>query len=97
MYYLHPTPEWNAFRRTPKPQQKLDANGQPMFERFPRAGLPARPLLDYRILPDTVSITFHRIKISILSNTSSRSAAEKSFGGSSCGGGWILECTGTTS
>ena len=56
MYYLQPTPEWIAFRGTAKPPQKVDANGQPMFERFPRQGQPPRPLLDFRILPDTVSL-----------------------------------------
>lgn len=56
MYYLNPTPEWTAFRGTPKPPQKVDANGQPMFERFPRQGQQARPLLDFPILPDTVSV-----------------------------------------
>ena len=55
MYYLHPTREWHAFRSTPQPPQKLDAQGQPMFERQPRQGQPARPLLDFPILPDTVS------------------------------------------
>ena len=55
MYYLHAPPEWTTFRATPSPQQKLDANGQPMIERFPRQGNPARRLLDFPILPDTVS------------------------------------------
>lgn len=56
MYYLHPTPEWAAFRGTAQPQQKVDTNGQPMVERFPQQGQPPRPLLDFRILPDTVSL-----------------------------------------
>ena len=55
MYYLNPTREWHAFRSTPQPPQKLDAQGQPMFERQPRQGEAARPLLDFPILPDTVS------------------------------------------
>ena len=55
MYYLHPPPEWTEFRAAARPPQKLDANGQPMFERFPRQGQTARPLLDFSILPDTVS------------------------------------------
>lgn len=55
MYYLHAPPEWTTFRTSGAPQQKLDANGQPMVERFPRQGHPARPLLDFPILPDTVS------------------------------------------
>lgn len=56
MYYLHPPPEWTAFRHTISPPQKVDANGQPMVERYPRQDQPARPLLDFRILPDTVSL-----------------------------------------
>ena len=56
MYYLHPTPEWVAFRRTPQPAQMRDAQGRPMVERFPRQGLPARPLLDFPILPERVRV-----------------------------------------
>lgn len=56
MYYLHPPAEWTAFRGTASPQQRTDANAQPMCERFPRQGQPARPLLDFPILPDTVSL-----------------------------------------
>ena len=80
MYYLNPTPEWAAFRGTTQPQQKLDANGQPMVERFPRQGQPARPLLDFPILPDTVS---HSLLVSNgpSFNTYYRSAAAKSCGG----------------
>ena len=55
MYYLHPPPEWTAFRQTATPVGMRDANGQVMVERFPRQGMPARPLLDYPILPVTVS------------------------------------------
>lgn len=54
MYYLQPTAEWTAFRGTAQPPQKVDANGQGMVERFPHQGQPARPLLDFQILPDTV-------------------------------------------
>ena len=52
MYYLHPPAEWTAFRSTPRPSQKTDANGQPMVERFPAPGQPPRPLLDFQILSD---------------------------------------------
>ncbi|CAF9936459.1 hypothetical protein IMSHALPRED_010768 [Imshaugia aleurites] len=48
MYYLHPPAEWTAFRSTPRPSQKTDANGQPMVERFPAPGQPPRPLLDFQ-------------------------------------------------
>ena len=80
MYYLHPTPEWTTFRRSGRPQQKVDANNNPMFERFPRQGQPPRPLLNFPILPDTVSA--HRPTCSqFCFNTCHRSAAEKIFGG----------------
>ena len=80
MYYLNPTPEWTAFRRSGQPQQKRDANNNPMFERFPRQGQPPRPLLDFPILPDTVSV--HRpICFESRFNTCHRSAAERSSGG----------------
>lgn len=80
MYYLRPTPEWIAFRGTAQPPQKLDANGQGMVERFPQAGQPPRPLLDFTILPDTVS-AFLLTWIEPTSNTSSRSAAKRNYGG----------------
>lgn len=56
MYMLHPTPEWKAARKNAKPAQKLDQNGQPMFERYPEVGTAARAILDYRGLPDTVRL-----------------------------------------
>lgn len=54
MYMLSPTPEWRAARGSPKPAQKIDHNGQPVWERYPVVGQPARALLDYKGLPDTV-------------------------------------------
>lgn len=89
MYYLHPIPEWTAFRRVAKPRQKLDANNQGMVERFPCQGQPARPLLDFPILPDTVS-AFLFTWINHRLNTSYRSTAQRSYGGLSYGGVWIL-------
>lgn len=80
MYYLQPTPEWTAFRGAAQPQQKLDANGQAMFERFPRQGQPARPLLDFLALPDTVSsylLTLTKRSF----DTFNRSVAKRSCGG----------------
>ena len=56
MYYLDPTQEWTAFRRSPQPAQMRDAAGNPMVERWPRHGLPARPLLNFPMLPETVSV-----------------------------------------
>ena len=55
IYMLRPPQEWFEFGRTALPAQKLDANGQPMVEAEPEPGQPARPLLDYEILPDRVS------------------------------------------
>lgn len=52
---LFPTAEWKAFKQFGPPLQKVDANQQAMFERWPRVGEQARPLLDYPILPDSVS------------------------------------------
>ena len=54
MYMLEPTPEWRAAKGFAKPPQKVDSNGQPMFERWPEVGRAARPLLDYKGLPDQV-------------------------------------------
>lgn len=56
---LFPTTEWKAFKQLGLPLQKLDANQQAMFERWPRVGEQAKPLLDFPILPDTVSVKFH--------------------------------------
>jgi hypothetical protein len=55
MYMLFPTPAWEAFKQVGLPQQKFDANQQAMFERWPRVGEQARPLLNFPILPDSVS------------------------------------------
>ena len=49
-YVLTPPIEWETFRRSPLPPQKLDESGQPMWERYPWPGTPARPLLDFPIL-----------------------------------------------
>lgn len=56
MYTLHPPPAWVAFRGSPQPAQKTDAQGNLMFELWPRQGMPARPLVDFPILPDRVSV-----------------------------------------
>lgn len=80
MYYLSPTPEWLAFRSTAQPPQKLDANGQGMVERIPQQGRPPRPLLDFAILPDTVSALLLP-SIDTIVYTSSRSAAKRNYGG----------------
>lgn len=54
MYMLFPTPEWVVFKNTAKPNQKVDANEQLMFEQWPRVGEQPRQVLDYTILPDRV-------------------------------------------
>ena len=80
MYYLTPTREWLAFRSTAQPPQKLDANGHGMVERFPQHGQPPRPLLDFTILPDTVSFLL-LTWIESIANTSSRFVVKRNYGG----------------
>ena len=53
---LEPTKEWEDFKSRPKPKQKKNLNGQFMWERFQRANEDRRPLLDFAILPDNVSL-----------------------------------------
>lgn len=55
MYSLYPTQEWKDFQHSGKPGQKTDLNGQPVFEKWPREGQTARPLLAFDVLPDNVS------------------------------------------
>ena len=54
MYMLYPTDEWVSFKHQQKPPPKVDANGQPVFEQWPRKGKSPRPLLQYDVLPDKV-------------------------------------------
>ena len=54
MYMLYPTDEWTTFKQQRKPPPKIDSNGQPVFEQWPRQGKPPRPLLQYDVLPDQV-------------------------------------------
>ncbi|KAF6224640.1 hypothetical protein HO173_012983 [Letharia columbiana] len=55
-YHLWPSKEWWDHAKSAKPPQKIDANGNLMFERTPRDWAP-RPLLDFPILKnlDTIS------------------------------------------
>ena len=54
MYVLEPTQAWKDFKALPKPAQKLDHNGQPMWEKWPQVGERPRPILDFPVLPDNV-------------------------------------------
>ena len=54
MYVLKPPQGWDEFRKSPRPLQKVDSNGDPMFERLPRPGKPREPLLNFMILPDVI-------------------------------------------
>ncbi|KAK0512612.1 hypothetical protein JMJ35_004629 [Cladonia borealis] len=57
MYMLEPTQAWKDFKALPKPAQKLDHNGQPMWEKWPQVGERPRPILDFPVLPDNISTT----------------------------------------
>ena len=52
---LEPNDAWKTFMKTPKPGAKRDHNGCVMKERYPRAGSTPRSLLDFHVLPDSVS------------------------------------------
>ena len=64
MYQLYPSKSWKVFAHSTLPPVKLDAQGDPMEEKYPDAGIKARPLLAFDILPDKVGncdaiSTFH--------------------------------------
>lgn len=44
--------DWKTVTR--RPREKRDQAGQIMYERWPEAGTVARPLLDFKVLPDRV-------------------------------------------
>ena len=50
MYQLWPCQAWKAHKNSPKPGPRLDAQGNHVFERYPRAGKAPRPIPDYPIL-----------------------------------------------
>ena len=50
LYQIFPCGAWKRFRESPRPDQKQDSQGNPMFERYPRPGQAARPILDFEIL-----------------------------------------------
>ena len=56
IYELKPNSQasWYAFKSSIKPGPKVDAQGQVMFERWPRPGQAPRQLRDYKILPDQI-------------------------------------------
>lgn len=60
MYELYPPEAWKQYKSTGKPQQKVDANGQLMWEQYPAPGTQARPILDFPALRgiDKVSQSF---------------------------------------
>lgn len=58
MYALHATDGWKEFENSQPPRQKIDIFGYPMVEQYPEASKPARPILDYAILPDKVCRLF---------------------------------------
>ena len=58
MYLLYPPDEWVEVKREgPVPLAKRDATGRVMYERFKRTDGQKRALLDFRGLPDTVSLS----------------------------------------
>ena len=58
-YYLFPPADRDAFRR--KPIENLrDANGQVVFEQWPKPGQAARPLKDFPVLPRQVDDLYCR-------------------------------------
>ncbi|MCJ1269747.1 hypothetical protein MMC22_009640 [Lobaria immixta] len=54
LYQLYPTKEWYDFKKSDRPLQKIDEDGNPMVEPFPHPSSAPRPLLDFPILPDTI-------------------------------------------
>ena len=54
IYVLEPPPEWHLFKNWFVPYA-LDTNGARIYEKWPRAGAPPRPLRELPILPDRVS------------------------------------------
>ena len=61
LYQLGPTAEWHVFRASRLPPQKVDANGDLVFEAYPEGNGAPRPLLGFKVLPDKVcSLHFTR-------------------------------------
>ena len=58
-YVLYPPREWHNFKDSPKPAQKVDLQGNLMFEQYAEPGTSPQPLLDYRVLPDKVGESLH--------------------------------------
>ena len=56
MYQLHPCDEWERFKKTALPGPKHNPDGTLVYEQWTRPGQDRRPLLDFKILPDKVSL-----------------------------------------
>ncbi|MCJ1249341.1 hypothetical protein MMC30_006564 [Trapelia coarctata] len=54
LYLLESPPARNAFKRTGKPGPKRDQANRTVYECWPEAGTPVRPLRDFRVLPDRI-------------------------------------------
>ncbi|CAF9921038.1 MAG: hypothetical protein HETSPECPRED_004414 [Heterodermia speciosa] len=55
LYRIAPPSTRLAFSKTPKPHQKRDAQGNPVFESWPSDPANSRPLLDYAVLSDQIA------------------------------------------
>lgn len=62
MYVLEPDQAWKDFQKSGLPEAKKDQNDWRIMERFPRAGRLARPLLDFPVLPDNVSLSRYDLR-----------------------------------
>lgn len=68
IYELYPPEAWHNFKKSCKPNHKLDEKRRPMYEKWPQPGLLPRPILDFQILPDQVC----RSKPQLLSTRTTR-------------------------
>ncbi|KAL8796520.1 MAG: hypothetical protein Q9195_001194 [Heterodermia aff. obscurata] len=59
LYRLRPSNDWALFKSTGPPQQRVDAQGQPVYEQWPTNAARPRPLLDFEILPDRIGSEEH--------------------------------------
>lgn len=58
MYELHPCEQWKRFKRSPLPGPKTNPDGSLIYEQWTRPGQERKPLLDFKLLPDKVSLSF---------------------------------------
>ena len=68
LYRLKPNNDWALFKTTGPPQQKVDAQGRPVYEQWPINPARPRALLDFEVLPDRVRISTDpvHLKLTIL-------------------------------